>query len=89
MQRPATLNVTIMFNVNRVTEQGPPLAIIVLNVMPGIEKVPQPRQVFMLNREMSGRPRHLRTPPVRAGTLRARYPRQEGAVTSRVLCQWT
>jgi hypothetical protein len=40
MQRPAGLQMAIMLDVDRMTQQGPPLAIVVLNVMPGVEKWP-------------------------------------------------
>jgi hypothetical protein len=43
MQRPAGLQMAIMLAVDRMTEQGPPLTVVVLNVMPGVEKWPWPR----------------------------------------------
>ena len=45
VQRPAGLDVAVVLDIDCVAEQGPPVAV-VLNAVPGVEEVFQPRQVF-------------------------------------------
>lgn len=42
-----------MLGIDGVAEQGPPVAVIVLDIVPGVQQVPQPWQVLLLDREMS------------------------------------
>lgn len=55
----------VVLDIYGVAEQGPPVAVIVLDVVPGVEEVPEPRQVFHLDRAVSGRPCHNGRPPGR------------------------
>jgi hypothetical protein len=54
VQRPAGLDVAVVLDIDCVAEQGPPVTVVVLDVVSGVEEVPQPRQVFPLDREMRG-----------------------------------
>jgi hypothetical protein len=58
VQRRAGLDMHVVLDVDGVAEQGPSVAVVVLDVVPGVEEVPQLRHVFLLDREMSGRPCH-------------------------------
>src|SRR5262249_61839408 len=52
--------------------QGPALTCFVLDIVPSVEKLLQPLQVFVLDREMSGRPCHggvLRVGPCRSADV--------------------
>lgn len=43
----------VVFHIEGVAEQGPPLAAAVLHVMAGVEQVAQAREVFVFHREVS------------------------------------
>ena len=45
VRRPAGLDVAVVLDIDCVAEQGPPVAV-VLDAVPGVEEVSQPRQVF-------------------------------------------
>jgi hypothetical protein len=63
----------VSLNINRMPEQGPSVSDVPFHIGAGIEKISQPRQVFHLNRLMSGRPGHGRNPPGRAKSLKLPY----------------
>jgi hypothetical protein len=50
----ARLDVAVVLDVAGVAEQGPSVAVVVLDVVPGVEEVSQAQEVFLLDREMSG-----------------------------------
>ena len=47
-------------------EQGPSVAVVILDIVPGVEEFPQLRKV-LLDREMGGRPSHGGSPLRRLG----------------------